>query len=71
VLGSIFGPFLGVTLSLYAVQNTAVGVASTLTALPPIILLPVGYFFFKERFGWHSVLGTVLAMIGVFLLFRM
>jgi drug/metabolite transporter (DMT)-like permease len=70
LLGSVLGPFLGVTLSLYAVQNTEVGVASTLTALPPIILLPVGYFFFKERFGWQSVLGTILAMIGVIMLFR-
>jgi drug/metabolite transporter (DMT)-like permease len=71
LLGSVLGPFLGVTLSLYAVQNTEVGVASTLTALPPIILLPVGYFFFKERFGWQSVLGTLLAMVGVSLLFRL
>jgi drug/metabolite transporter (DMT)-like permease len=71
VLGSVLGPFLGVTFSLYAVQNTEVGVASTLTALPPIILLPVGYFFFNERFGWQSILGTLLAMIGVSLLFRL
>jgi len=67
--GSFFGPFAGVTLSLYAVQHTAVGVASTLTSLSPIILLPVAYFAFKERFGWQSVAGTLLAMVGVALLF--
>lgn len=67
--GSFFGPFAGVTLSLYAVQHTAVGVASTLTSLSPIILLPVAYFAFKERFGWQSVAGTLLAMVGVAMLF--
>jgi len=67
--GSFFGPFAGVTLSLYAVQHTAVGVASTLTSLAPIILLPMDYFLFKERFGWQAVAGTLLAMAGVVLLF--
>ena len=69
LLGSFLGPFLGVTLSLFAIQHTEIGVASTLTALPPVILLPVGYFFFKERFGWTAVLGTLLAMLGVAVFF--
>lgn len=67
--GAFFGPFLGVSLSLFALQHIEVGVASTLTALPPIFLLPIGYFFFKERFGWGAVAGTVLAMAGVAALF--
>ncbi len=67
--GAFAGPFLGVTLSLIAVQNTAIGVASTLTALPPVILLPVGHFLFHERIGWQAILGTLLAMVGVALLF--
>ncbi len=57
------------TLSLVAVQRTEVGIASTLMALPPVILLPVGYFVFKERFGWQAILGTLVAMAGVGLLF--
>jgi len=67
--GMIFGPFVGVSLSLYAVQHTNVGVASTLTALPPIFMLPIGYFVFRERFGWGAVAGTLLAIAGVALLF--
>ncbi len=67
--GSFFGPFLGVSLSLVAVQLTAVGIASTLMALAPIFLLPVGRFLFKEQFGWAAVAGTLTATVGVVLLF--
>jgi drug/metabolite transporter (DMT)-like permease len=63
--GAFIGPFLGVSLSLLSLQYTEVGVASTLMALPPIFLLPVGYFFFQERFGWGAVVGTILALAGV------
>lgn len=67
--GAFFGPTLGVTLSLFAIQRIPVGVASTLTALPPIFLLPIGYFVFHERFGWQVVAGTFVTILGVSLLF--
>ena len=38
-------------------------------ALPPVFLLPISYFFFKERFGWGAVIGTFVAIVGVALLF--
>lgn len=69
LFGSLTGPFLGVTLSLYAVQHAEVGIASTLMALPPVLLLPIGYLVFKERFGWQAIAGTLLAMLGVAFLF--
>ncbi len=64
-----FGPFVGVWLSLVAVQLTHIGVASTLMALAPIFMLPVGRFIFKERVGWTAVVGTLVAVAGVSLLF--
>jgi len=67
--GALFGPVLGVSSSLLAVQHTEIGVASTLMALPPVFMLPISYFVFKERFGWQAVAGTLVAMIGVALLF--
>lgn len=67
--GVIAGPFIGVTLSLIAVQNSNVGIASTLMALPPVFLLPVGYFLFRERFSFGAVLGTLTAIAGVGMLF--
>ncbi len=68
-LAALIGPVIGVSLSLLAVQNTAVGVASVLTSLAPIFMLPFSHFFLKERLGWQSVAGTFLAMAGVIILF--
>ena len=68
-LGALVGPVLGVSASLLAVQHAQIGVASTLMALPPVIILPFSYFVFKEKIGWPAVVGTVLAIAGVAILF--
>jgi drug/metabolite transporter (DMT)-like permease len=68
-LGAFMGPLLGVSASLLAVQHAEIGVASTLMALPPVIVLPISYFVFKEKIGWQAVAGTVLAIAGVAILF--
>jgi drug/metabolite transporter (DMT)-like permease len=67
--GAVFGPFIGVWLSLVAVQASYVGVASTLMALTPIILLPILYFGYKEKIGSRAIIGTVISLVGVALLF--
>jgi drug/metabolite transporter (DMT)-like permease len=69
VAGSIVGPFLGIWLSLAAVQNARLGIASTLMALPPVLLIPLEYALFRRRVSRHSIVGTGLAMAGVALLF--
>jgi drug/metabolite transporter (DMT)-like permease len=68
-LGALLGPVLGVSSSLLAVQHAEIGVASTLMALPPVIILPISYFVFKEKIGWQAILGTGLAIAGVAILF--
>ena len=68
-IAGLIGPVIGVSLSLLAVQNTAVAVASVLTSLSPIFMLPIAHFIFKERLGWQAIAGTLLAMIGVAVLF--
>ncbi|MGD2059031.1 MAG: EamA family transporter, partial [Anaerolineales bacterium] len=67
--GTVFGPFLGVWLSLVAIQNAPVGIASTLMGLSPIFLVPIGRIVFGERFTWRTTAGTLTAMVGVALLF--
>ena len=67
--GAFTGPFLGVTLSLVALQRAPVGIASTLLALPPIFLLPLSRAIFKERIEAKAVLGTFIALVGVAMIF--
>jgi drug/metabolite transporter (DMT)-like permease len=69
IFGAFFGPVFGVSASLLAVQNAEVGVASTLMALPPVVMLPISYFFYKEKLNWQSIAGTLVAIGGVALLF--
>lgn len=68
-LGAFIGPVLGVSSSLLAIQHVELGIASTLIALTPVIILPISYFAFKEKIGWQAILGTILAIAGVAVLF--
>ncbi|MDH7515544.1 MAG: DMT family transporter [Bacteroidota bacterium] len=68
-VGSIFGPYLGITLSLLSIAHTDVGVASAIMATPPIIMLPMVHIAWKERIGLRAVAGAFLAVAGVAVLF--
>lgn len=69
-LGSFFGPFLGVSLSLLAVHRTQAGVAAALMSIVPVLMIPVALVVFRERVTLRSAAGTVLAVAGVIVLFR-
>ena len=66
---TIFGPFVGVGFSLMAVQYTNAGIASTLMALTPIIIILPSYWLFHQRITWRAVLGAVISVLGVCLFF--
>ena len=67
--GTVIGPFLGVWLSQIAVQQSYVGIASTLMAMTPIVILPISRFYYKEKISLRAVIGTVIALIGVAIIF--
>ena len=66
---TIFGPFVGVGFSLMAVQYSAAGIASTLMAMTPIIIILPAYWLFHEKITWKAVLGALISVIGVSLFF--
>ena len=66
---TIFGPFVGVGFSLMAVQYTAAGIASTLMAMTPIIILLPSHWLFGERITWRAIIGAVISVVGVSLFF--
>ena len=68
-MGAIFGPFIGVSLSLMAVQYTNTAVASTIMATTPIIILIPYVLFYKRKVTFIEVLGAILSVGGVSLFF--
>jgi len=68
-LGALLGPFLGVSFSLISIAHTSVGVAATIMATVPILMLPLVYFIGKERLSLKAVGGAVVAVAGVAILF--
>lgn len=69
LLAVLFGPFLGVGFSLMAVQHTAAGIASTLMATTPIIILLPSWYFFHQKLTLKVVAGAVISVLGVSLFF--
>ena len=67
--GALTGPFAGVWLSMVAVQRAHVGIASTLMALSPIIIIPLARWVFHEESSPRSVAGTVVALAGAVIIF--
>jgi len=67
--GTILGPYLGVTFSLLSIEYTKVGIAATLMATVPIIMLPISHYLYKEKLSWRAIGGAFIAVIGVAVLF--
>jgi len=66
-IGALFGPGIGVALSLYAVSHAHTGVAASLMALPPVLVLPL-VIARGERVGARGVVGALIAVGGTALI---
>jgi drug/metabolite transporter (DMT)-like permease len=68
-LGAFLGPFLAVTLSLIAIRTTVAGVAASIMALSPVLIIPLVILLRGEKVGIGGLLGALVAVSGVALLF--
>lgn len=62
--GAVFGPFLGVWLSLVAIRHSPLGIAQTLLSLSPVMILPFVGVLYKEKLTKAAVLGAFVAVGG-------
>lgn len=69
LIGSLFGPFLGVSFSLLAVQYTTTGVSSTITSIIPVLIIPLSIYVLKEKVSLKEIIGAIISVIGVSILF--
>lgn len=70
IAGTIFGPVLGVSCSMLAISllHDKPSVAQTIFSLMPIVALPFAYLFYKEKITLKSLMGAVIAIVGVVIL---
>jgi drug/metabolite transporter (DMT)-like permease len=68
-IGSVFGPFLGVTLMLFAIQRASAGIVSTLIGLCPVLIIPPEIFVFKKKINAVEIAGAVTAVCGTAVFF--
>ena len=66
--GTLFGPFIGVCLSMYALSLVEATVAQTIFSIMPVLVLPLGYFFYRQRITRNGFLGAAVAVAGVLIL---
>lgn len=65
ILGAFFGPFLGISFSLLSVKYTQAGIASTIMAIVPILILAPSAWIYKEKITVVEIAGAVLSVAGV------
>ena len=66
---TVFGPFIGVSASLLATQYTSTGIAQTLFALTPVLIIAPAAWLFHQRVTLREVIGAVISVCGVCLFF--
>ncbi|HPR32628.1 MAG TPA: DMT family transporter, partial [Prolixibacteraceae bacterium] len=69
VIGSFFGPFLGVSLGMVAFKYTTLGIASTLMATVPVFILLPSHLIMKEKLTMNELLGALVAVAGIAVFF--
>lgn len=69
LMATIFGPFIGVSLSLMAVQYAQAGIASTLMALTPVLIIWPYSVIYKQKVKTKELIGLAITMLGVALFF--
>lgn len=68
-IAAFAGPVIAGSLLLLSFQHASVGVSTTLSHTTAIMLIPISYFVFKETISLRAVIGTMIAIIGIAILF--
>lgn len=66
---TVFGPFIGVSASLLATMYTSAGIAQTLFALTPILIIAPAAILFHQKVTFREVIGAIISVTGVCLFF--
>jgi drug/metabolite transporter (DMT)-like permease len=65
VLGTLAGPTIGMVFYVASFKYAPAGIASTMSSLSPLLILPVIAVRYKARIRKEALAGTVLAICGI------
>lgn len=68
-IGAFFGPFLGISFSLLAVQYTNPGIVQTIASITPVLIIPFAIFVNKEKVSARDFVGALVAVAGISMFF--
>jgi drug/metabolite transporter (DMT)-like permease len=68
-LGAFFGPFLGISFSLLSVKHTEAGIASTIMAIVPILIIAPSVWIYREKITVAEIIGAVISVSGIAMFF--
>ncbi len=68
LIGTLFGPVFGVTMSMLAAKNLEVSLAQTIFSLLPISVMFTAHFTGKEKVTLSSYIAVLISICGVLLL---
>jgi drug/metabolite transporter (DMT)-like permease len=68
IIGTVFGPVMGVSMSLFAASIMEVSLAQTIFSFLPITVILSAHFMGKEKIKLQSIFAALFSLCGVFVL---
>jgi drug/metabolite transporter (DMT)-like permease len=70
VAGTGMGPVLGMLFYVASLKFAPAGIASTMSSLSPVLIIPITAWRYKTRMNWIAMLAMGIAIAGVVLIFQ-
>ncbi len=69
LLNTFLGTVVGVSFSMTAIVHTKLAIASTLTSVSPIMVIPISVIFLRQKLDLRELFGALISVIGIAVLF--
>jgi drug/metabolite transporter (DMT)-like permease len=70
IAGTALGPVLGMLFYVASLKFAPAGIASTMSSLSPVLIIPISAWRYKTRLNWAAMIAMAAAITGVVLIFH-
>jgi drug/metabolite transporter (DMT)-like permease len=68
--GTALGPVVGMLFYVASLKFAPAGIASTMSSLSPVLIIPISAWRYKTRLNWRAMMAMAAAISGVVLIFH-